>query len=230
MSQSGQIPLSFPERPLGFDDLAITDANRAVVSAIRRADQWPYHVFCLVGRHKSGRTTLARAWAEERGGEYLTPDACARLKPQDIEHLSPGSLAVDDADMVSKQAILLNLIGAFERSAGRLLLVASRAPSQWQTQSRDLASRLRSAPMAELSAPDEPLMRARIQRACARAYLNLPKAVEDYLVTRLGLSFEAIEDTVTALNGAAGERALSVPLAREVLAGNTETNDGQDEG
>lgn len=230
MSKPGQIPLSFPERPLGFDEIAITDANRGALSAIRRADQWPYHVFCLVGRAKSGRSTLARAWATEREGVYLTAHACARLTAPEIEDMAAGSLAVDDADSVKEQSILLNLIGAFERSGGRLLLVAGKAPAHWHTEMRDLASRLRSAPIGELTAPDESLMRARIQRACARAYLKLPKAVEDYLVTRLGLSFEAIEETVTALNGAAGDRALSVHLAREVLSGNTKSVEDRDEG
>jgi chromosomal replication initiation ATPase DnaA len=80
-----------------------------------------------------------------------------------------------------------------------------------------LNSRLQAAPLAEIPAPDEELMRARLKRAFARSYLNLPKSVEDYLVTRLGLDYSLIERSAEILAGASGERALTIPLVREIL-------------
>lgn len=221
MAMSGQIPIQFPEQLLSFDELTITAANRGPISAIRRAELWPYHVFCLVGSPRSGRTTLAQAWVKERSGTYLTAETCAALSSADIDAMAGGSVAVDEADATADDGILLTMIGAFERSGGRLLLTAGAAPARWQTSSPDLASRLRSAPIGSLGAPDEELMRARIRRACERAYMKLPDAVEDYLVTRLGLDFALIESTISDLNGAMGVRPLTVPLAREVLKGNT---------
>lgn len=222
MPNSGQIPLRFPEQFLSFEEMVVTASNRGVIAAVRRVDHWPYHVFCLVGPPQSGLTTIAREWAKERSGIYLKAVECAKLTLQDIETMASGNLVVDGADDMHAQANLLNLVGASERSGGRLLLASHQAPSQWQTPSPDLASRLKSAPIGDLGAPDEDLMRGRIKRACARAYLNLPQAVEDYLVIRLGLNFEAIEDAVLRLDGAVTGKAISVPLAREVLQDNTE--------
>ena len=68
-----------------------------------------------------------------------------------------------------------------------------------------------------MPAPDEELMRARLRRACARSYLDLPSVVEDYLVTRLGLDYSQIEQSAELLAGATGERPLTIPLAREIL-------------
>ena len=98
-----------------------------------------------------------------------------------------------------------------------ILLTAHTPPSHWVFQSPDLNSRLQSAPLAEVPAPDEELMRARLRRACARSYLDLPNVVEDYLVTRLGLDYSQIEQSAELLAGATGDRPLTIPLAREIL-------------
>ncbi len=217
MSRPGQIPLRFPEQSLSFDDMALTDANRGVIASVRKTARWPYHVFCLIGPAQSGLTTIARAWVNEQSGMFLSAEAFSDLSASDIEDLCSSALAIDRADQIQTETLLLNTISAVGRLGGRLLLTAPNAPAQWQSSSRDLASRLKSAPIADLGAPDEALMRARIQRACARAYLVLSKPVEDYLVTRLGLSFAGIEDAVLRLDGAAAKRPLSVPMVREVL-------------
>lgn len=217
MSGPGQIPLRFPEQSLNFEEMEITASNRGVIAAVRKVEMWPYHVFCLIGPAQSGLTTIANAWAAERNGEVLSSDAFEGLSRADLEDLAAGAVAIDRADQIASETQLLNAISLVERLGGRLLLTAGHAPSHWHSSSQDLASRLKSTPIADLGAPDEALMRARIQRACKRAYLNLPQAVEDYLVTRLGLSFADIEDAVLRMDGAAAGRPLSVPLAREVL-------------
>lgn len=217
MSERGQIPIDFPEDDLDFNAMAITDANRGVIAAVRKVERWPYHVFCLVGPAKSGLTTIARAWTAERGGLYLTAADFSELSNDAVEPAASRDVAIDGADEVLTDARLLQIISAAGRQDGHLLLTAHSPPSRWYSSSPDLASRLKSAPIADLATVDEDLMRARIKRACDRAYLILPKPVEEYLVTRLGLSFADIENAVWRLNGAAAGRALSVPLAREVL-------------
>lgn len=219
MAGPGQIPIRFPEARLSFAEMEKTSSNRAAIAAVRRVEHWPYHVFCLIGPRQSGLTTIAQAWAEERDGTCLLPTELNMLMSQQLEAYAAGSLAVDRADEFADGMQLLTMISAAERLGGHILLTANTAPSQWPASTRDLASRLRSAPIVELGNPDEALMRARIRRACDRAYLKLPKPVEDYLVIRLGLSFALIEDAILQLDGAAGGRPLSVPMAREVLAG-----------
>lgn len=217
MSDSGQIPITFPEDLLDFNSIEITDANRGVIAAVRKVERWPYHVFCLVGPPKSGLTTITKAWVDERKGAYFDNESFGKLSAQEIEQVAGGAIAIDGADQILTDALLLQIISAAERHGGALLLTANAAPARWYSSTKDLASRLKSAPIADLATVDEPLMRARIQRACDRAYLILPQAVEDYLVTRLGLSFAEIENAVWRLNGAASSRPLTVPLAREVL-------------
>lgn len=217
MSEPKQIPIRFPEADLSFDQLTVTPANRAIIAAVSRSDHWPYHVFCLIGSPLSGLTTIAKAWASERTGSCIEGGRLAALSSDEIETLAANDFAIDRPDMINDDANLLFAISAAGRLGSKVLLAARSAPATWNSSSADLMSRLKSAPLAEIPNPDEPLMRARLRRACDRTYLNMPSVVEDYLVTRLGLDYSRIEYVIEALAGLAADRPLTVPLAREVL-------------
>lgn len=214
---SRQIPIQFPEAPLNFDDMAITPANRAICAAIRNVERWPYHAFCLIGPLGSGVTTLARAWAEDRKATYLEAKTLSELDLAAIESLTESDLVIDDVDSLNRAETLLLLLSGIARHQKMILLTGHKAPAHWHVRSPDLMSRLQAAPLAELPAPDEDLMRARLRRAFARSVLALPKTVEDYLVTRLGLDYSQIEQVAELLAGASGDRPLTIPLAREIL-------------
>ena len=217
MPPSRQIPIQFPEARLSFEDMAVTDANRAVCAAIRKPERWPYHAFCLIGAAGSGLTTMAKAWAEERNAHYFSGDEFSKLGISEIEAITATDVAIDDVEMLSNAETLLLSLSGIKRHDTRILLAAHTVPGQWRIQSPDLRSRLQGAPLAELPAPDEDLMRARLKRAFARSYLDLPKTVEDYLVTRIGLDYSLIEHSAEVLAGASGDRPLTIPLAREIL-------------
>lgn len=212
-----QLPLKFPEAALSFEEMTLTPSNESAVRAIRNTERWPYHAFCLVGAARSGLTTIAMAWSVQRQARFLSASEFVRLTQADLEKLSSTDFVIDDTDQLEDGHGLLFALSAAKRHGNKVLLTSHLAPERWSFQSPDLRSRMKAAPLASLSAPDEELMRARLRRAFARTLIDLPEAVEDYLVTRLGLSYERIEDTAELLSGAAGERALTIPLAREML-------------
>jgi chromosomal replication initiation ATPase DnaA len=217
MPRTGQIPIRFPEAQLNFDQMAITSANRSICAAVRKPDRWPYHAFCLIGPAGSGVSTLANAWAVERNARFVEADALNNLVKSEGEQLTMQDLVVDDVDTMQEADALLMVLSGIQRHGHYILLAGHSVPANWRVSSPDLNSRLQGAPLAEIPAPDEELMRARLQRAFARSYLNLPKSVEDYLVTRLGLDYSLIEQSAETLAGASGERALTIPLVREIL-------------
>jgi chromosomal replication initiation ATPase DnaA len=217
MPPSRQIPIKFPEARLSFDDMAVTAANRSVCAAIRKPDRWPYYAFCLIGAAGSGISTIAQAWADEREARYFSGREFSKLGISEIEAITATDLAIDDVETLNNAEALLLSLSGIQRHDRRILLAAHTPPGQWRIQSPDLRSRLQGAPLAELPAPDEELMRARLRRAFARCYLDLPKTVEDYLVTRIGLDYSLIEQSAETLAGASGDRPLTIPLAREIL-------------
>lgn len=217
MPPSRQIPLQFPETPLNFEDMAVTSANRAICAAIRKVERWPYHAFCLIGPKGSGVTTLARAWAEDRAAVYFDATDLIKLDLPEIEKVTEQDLVIDNVDALDQAETLLLVLSGVKRHQRAILLTGHTAPANWTFQSPDLNSRLKAAPLAQLPAPDEELMRARFRRAFARSALDLPKTVEDYLVMRVGLDYSQIEQAAEILAGASGDRPLTIPLVREIL-------------
>ena len=211
-----QIPFQFPNDDLDFDDLAITAANRATVAAIRQVERWPFPVFCLVGPPGSGLTTLLKAWAKERDAWFVDIQSEQTIPQLNLE-ASARDLALDRADLLRDDPTLLLAISAAKRNQTALLLTAQSAPSQWPLVSPDLLSRLKSAPIQQLPAPDEAMLRARLKRGFSSAYLHLTQNVEDYLVSRMGLDYSLIEGAIEKLAGAAADRPVTIPVAREVL-------------
>lgn len=217
MPPSRQIPLQFPEAALSFEDMAITSTNRTICAAIRKTDRWPYHAFCLIGPKGSGITTLARAWARDREATYFSSKELAALNLAEVERVTESDLVIDDVDALNDAEMLLLLLSGIKRQQKSILLTGHTVPAQWSFQSPDLISRLHAAPLAQLQAPDEELMRARFERAFARSALVPPKSVQDYLVTRVGLDYSQIEQVAEMLAGATGDRPLTIPLVREIL-------------
>ena len=100
-----------------------------------------------------------------------------------------------------------------------MLLTAHRSPSQWRTASADLKSRLNAMPEGEYKAPDDDLVRLRLQAGAERRFMKLSPEVLNYLVPRLELAYEAVENFIDRLSDAVSDndRAPSLPLARKVL-------------
>ncbi|MEM8616511.1 MAG: hypothetical protein AAGF20_06205 [Pseudomonadota bacterium] len=218
MSSPDQYSMAFLLPPLSFGDMAITDANRDVIEQIRTVDRWAAPVFCLTGPPKSGLTTLAKAWAYEQTGSYITSADFDAVAADQMSSLSGRPLAIDRADLITEQSALLGIINGALQTQAPLLLTARHPPSHWDTPQRDLSSRLRLAVLAGLGHADDALMAARLRRAFELLCVNPPDRVIDYLVTRGSLDYCASERFVQRLVGAMGDgQDLTVALVRGLL-------------
>lgn len=225
-----QLSLGFPEKELALESLIVSDANETAVSVLSGPQNWPFPVVCLRGAPRSGLTVLARAWSREFDGSFYTARDFSRLKPKALSDLSASYVAIDDADRIKASENLLSLINSAAVAGGRVLLAAKTHPSQWDTTSADLKSRLMALPVIEIAEPDERMLEARLEVAAAKHFLKLDPEIVKYLVPRLELSYEAVETFVESLNDTVTMtgRAPSVPLAREVLEAYRQRNPEQD--
>lgn len=214
-----QLWFDFPEQVLGFDDIAITSSNETAVNILRKSASWPRAALCLVGAPRSGRTTLLKAWASSVDATIVDPKEFDKMQLSDIEALAKNNIAIDNADTIRDEELLLSLINFTAPSHPRLLLTATIPPALWASTSADLSSRLTAMPIAEIGSPDEAMLHARIKAAGRRRFLELPKEVTDYLIVRLGRSYESIDQYMDRLSAAMTRfgRAPTVPLARDVL-------------
>ena len=194
---SGQIalPLGWPARP-SDESFLVTPSNERAVHLLDHWGAWPVMTALLVGPRKSGRSLLARIFAAKCGGSVI-----------------------DDGDRAPEE----HLFHAWNRAqAARrpLLIVADVAPPMWEVELPDLRSRLAAGVVAEIGAPDDPLVRALLAEQFARRGLDARPDLIDWLAQRLERSHLAVLRAVDALDQEVLEtrKRLTVPLARGTLA------------
>lgn len=215
-----QLTLELPHRPeTGLTDFLRAPCNAAALGAVLAWPAWPGPVLVLSGPPASGKTHLARIWAERaravafRGGDL-----------RDIHEAVAGTryaaaCLVDDADAVPDEALLFHLHNAVVGRGGSLLLTSALPPAAWPLRLPDLRSRLRAAWSVRIEPPDDTLLAALLVKQFADRQLRVEPAVIGYLVPRLERSFAAVRAVVAALDRAAlrVQRPVGLALTRSVL-------------
>ncbi len=228
-----QSSFEFAAPPERFDQLDQGRSNASAIAFLRQGADWPFSVACLTGSPRSGRTTLARAWANLLQARVMSGDELVR---EGLDALPPaGALALDPADTGLPDDLFLTLINRVGETGGRLLLTADTVPNTWLVENRDLASRLAGMPVAQIERPDEEMIGIRLNSLLARRFQTLPQEVVRYLAPRLKRTYADIEACATRLAGRAGPgRDLTVLLARSVLdemyGQDEEPGEGTDDG
>ncbi|WP_298283312.1 DnaA/Hda family protein [Novosphingobium sp.] len=167
-----------------------------VLTALAGAANWPFRAAVLAGPPRSGKSLIARWFAQSGAGDML-----------------------DDADSLPEDALFHRWNRA--QAEGRpLLIVSGRAPGAWKVALPDLASRLGAALMIEIAAPDDDLLRALVESHAARRGLALGEGVLAYILPRLERSHAAAEALVETIDRLSLERkaAVTISLARDALA------------
>lgn len=191
-------------------------SNRDAVAWLQRATEWPERRLALAGPAGCGKSHLLHAWAERAGAVRLPGPLIHDLG----EVPEAGALALDDADMVTSDVLLLHLLNT-ARDRGLFVLMSARAPpARWPVCLADLASRLRAITLVEIQPPDDDLLRALLVRLLADRQLAVPQAVQDWMLLRLPRSPNALREAVARLDRAslARGRAITRSLAAELLA------------
>lgn len=188
------LPLAWPADPTD-DDFLISASNAHAAQHLRRWGAWPVMATLLVGPRKSGRSTLARLFAQQSGGTII-----------------------DDAERASEAAIF-HAWNAAQADRQPLLIVAEAPPPDWRVKLPDLRSRLAATPVARIDPPDDALMVALFERAFLRHQLDARADLIQWLVARIERSHVAIERTVDVLDEAAlaNRKRLSITLARNAM-------------
>ena len=169
--------------------------NQAVIDAFARAAEWPFRTAILVGPPRSGKSLLARWFAESRAGE-----------------------ALDDADRLPEDELFHSWNRA-QASAAPLLLVSSVAPGGWRIALPDLASRLGAALVLEIGPPDDAMLADLIAEHAARRGLALGEGAAAWLLPRIERSHAAVEALIAAIDRLSLERKspVTISLLRDAL-------------
>ncbi len=193
-------------------------ASHENLEALRRIEAWPgwpSPMQMLIGPKGSGKTHLGEIWARSSRARIVGGGA---LGAADLVALAGGPVLIDDADGAAEAGLfhLLNLIRERGVSA---LITAARPPDAWGLRTPDLLSRLRLAPIVELKAPGDELLRAVLIKLFSDRQLAVDAATVNYIALRIERSLEAARAAVEKLDREALARGRPVTraLAAEVL-------------
>jgi hypothetical protein len=189
-----QIALPLTLAGNGAPRLVVGSANAAVVDALSDSSRWPFRTAVLAGPPRSGKSLLAR-WFAQGGGDVL-----------------------DDAESLPEAEVFHGWNRAQEQ-ARPLLVVTNAPPGTWHIALPDLASRLGAALHLEIGAPDDAMMADLIELHAEMRGLVLDPAATAYLVPRTERSHLAAERLVEAVDRLSLERKQPPTLSiwREAL-------------
>ena len=189
------LPLDWPQTE-GDTRFIVSDANRQAFDHFRHWSMWPVKATVLTGPRRSGRTLLARTFAERVHGRVI--DQADTQDEEEVFH------AWNDA----------------QDSGLPLVLVADEAPPAWSPKLPDLRTRLAITPVVSISQPDDKLFEALIQLLFADRGLHVPAEALRFMTERLNREYWTAERAVEEVDRfAISERArVTTPTIRRALA------------
>jgi chromosomal replication initiation ATPase DnaA len=191
------------------DDFIAASGNARALAFVEAFPDWAAPAAALYGPPASGKTHLARIWAERSGA--------AVIAARDLHDTPPGALAIENVDDgVGDEAALFALL---ERG-GPLLLTARLPPTQWRAGLPDLTSRFAALIAFGLGAPDEALLIALAVKLFADRQLVVPENVVTHLVQQLERSPAALRDFIARADAAAlqAQKPINLQLIRGLMA------------
>jgi DnaA family protein len=228
---SPQIPLQLePRRPDRFEDFVV-GPNAVALNAVQHLLKEPGGILFLSGPQGSGKSHLLNALCHSarHAGMAAFYIALKRLPEEaaaGLEGLQTLDLVcVDDLDYVAGNPVweqaLFRCFNEIRDAGGRLLVSSSQPLSSLQIQLPDLASRLAWGVRQNLQPPDDAGKLEVLQQRARTLRIEVPLDVQNYLLRhgRRDMAFllnalERLKDSAFA-----DKRKITVPLAREILGG-----------
>jgi len=217
-----QIPFDFDLRPaLGGEDFLVAPSNADAVQWVERWPDWPGPVLAIVAPEGAGKTHLAHVFQAQSGARLVCVEDLRRQRADGVLAGASALVLEDveaflDADMAEE---LLHLYNLAREEGVKILMTATRPPSRWTITLKDLSSRLKTAPVAEISPPDDALITALIVKQFADRQLSVDPDVLTYMLARMDRSFSAVRNLIQAIDAhaLAHKRAITIPLVRETM-------------
>lgn len=203
MTQPAQLAFDLPHIPaLGSEDFFISASNEQAVKLIETWPEWPSPAAVIVGPPRSGKTHLANVW-RARSGAAAFPATAVKAA---VDHARDGASAVviEDIDQATiDEHAAFHLLNLARETRFHILMTARTQPGSWSIKLPDLRSRLRSAALVSIDAPDEALLGAVLVKLFADRQVSVEPGVIGYILRRMERSMAAAHTLVDQLDRAA---------------------------
>ncbi len=213
-----QLPLELPLAPrFGRADFLSASSNAAALAMVERWPDWPDRILTLIGPPGSGKSHLLAIF--QGRAQALMADPADLPSLAALSDAAPSAIAIDGLESVRDETALFHLLNFAVEHRVFVLMSARRPSTAADVRLPDLLSRLRRAPMVEIGAPDEDLMRAVLDKLFRDRQLLVEAPALAYAALRLERSLDAARAFVAALDreALARRRPVTRALAAEVL-------------
>ncbi len=187
---SGQLAFELGHIPAqGEADFLVGEGNALAHSRVMAFPHWPDPVTLLIGPAKSGKSHLARIFADRSGAFVAGADDLERLATEG------GSLpvVVEDVDRLPyDEAGLFHLLNQSMRDQRPLLLTAREEIGQWSLATDDVRSRMRRATAFSLEITDDIQLSQMFVKLFGDRQIKVDPKVVGYLVARMERSAEEV--------------------------------------
>ena len=198
-----QLPFDLGHRQaFSRDDFWVSSCNAQAIAWLDRWPQWPSPLLVIQGPAGCGKSHLCHVFEQMTKGKA------------DI---------IDDADRQMGDAVfeekLFHLYNRFTESSRHILMTGNLPPRNWPILLPDLKSRILSAPIVQVGAPDDQLMAVVLSKHFSDRQIFVPQEVIAFILSRIERSFAALRAVAQDIDRKAmtEKRAITLPLVRDVL-------------
>lgn len=223
LKKDQQLPLDLGCRSAhGMMDFLIGPENRDAVGWIDRWPNWPAPCLIMSGPAACGKTHLAAVWKDKAAAEQIRPEWLLSRSAEQIASVNKH-LVIDGIDpwLGEREAEenLFHLYNMFKEEGRTFLLTMRMAPSHADFAVKDIASRLRAAPLTMIQPPDDTLLASILIKLFSDRQLVVSNDVIRYILPRMERSFAAARDLVAKADRKAlsNKQRITTRLMRDVL-------------
>lgn len=207
-----QLPFEWGHEPSHHeDDFLEGEGNRLALAHIRAFPNWSGPLTLIEGPAKSGKSHLARIWAERTGATLAA----------DLEALAgeggTAPVVVEDVDRAGYgEDALFHLLNQAMRDGRPVLMTAREAVANWPFETDDLKSRARLAAHFTVAVTDDIQLSQMFVKLFGDRQVTVDPKIISYLVARM----ERSPEEAVALVGLVDRIALSrgTAITRSVAA------------
>jgi chromosomal replication initiation ATPase DnaA len=213
-----QLPLEFGHTPsLAEDDFLVGEGNALAHGRVLAWPHWPDAVTVLIGPAASGKSHLARIFADRSGAQVVTPESISAIAARDER----GALVIEDADRLAyDEPSLFHLLNQAMRGQRTLLITARADVADWALATDDVRSRIRRAPAFRLETSDDIELSQMFAKLFGDRQIKVEPKIIHYLVARMERSPEEVAVLADHMDRLALARgtAITRTIAAEALA------------
>ena len=215
-----QLTIDFQtETSFSRTDFVLGACNALAADWIDRWPDWPGKIRGLVihGPADSGKSHLGEIWKEASQATVLDSIGLGMDLPESsgvnllLDHPQPGEAWPEDA--------FFHLLNRLAGGEGSVLVLSRKPMNMMDWQLPDLSSRLAGLAAAEITAPDDQILIAVMQKHADDLGFALDGDIARYITNRIERSFSASKKIIGQINAVALRRKKKVNLAmvRDIL-------------